>query len=436
MTAGAVIVGASHAGVQLAASLRQAGWQEPIRLFSAEDSIPYHRPPLSKAFLAGEKAEEQILLRSPDFFASQEIELRLNEPVLAIDPRSRTVRTDAGAYGYTKLVLATGSVARGLAITGSGLAGIHTLRDISDARRLREALAGASSVAVIGGGFIGLEFASTAVKSGKPTTVIEAQDRLMARVLPATVGNFLGEQHRGRGVRLLHGRGVQALEGESGRVKGVRLDDGSFVEAELVLLGVGGAARLDLARGIGLRIEAGGVLVDAHGWTGADDIHAIGDVASFRNRYADAPMRLESVQNASDQARSAAAHICGRSEPLTAVPWFWTDQYDLKVQMAGLGHPQAVEILRGDPRTGRFTLLQLRDDRLVGAHSVNQAADHMAARRLIGSGAALDPAAAADPDVPLLKAARSAELNSASGPVRQPEHDGRAAGRPARPFQP
>lgn len=400
----AVIVGASHAGVQAALSLRQSGWQDGIVLFSAEADYPYHRPPLSKAFLAGEKDEEQILLRAPALYAEQGIDLRLGEPVEAVDPAAGTVTSRSGTEPYSTLLLATGSRARRLNAAGSELEGIFTLRTLDDSRRLKEALAAAGHVVIVGGGFIGLEFASTSAKLGKQTTVLEALPTLLSRSLPPAMGDFLRAYHESKGVRFRFGAQVAGFEGEGGRLRGVRLADGETIAADIALVGIGGEADLELARSLGLALSAGGIEVDAYGRTSAPGIYAMGDVAGFHNAFATAPMRLESVQNAVDQAKVAAAHICGADAGLTAVPWFWTDQYDLKVQMAGIGRRDATEILRGDPASGAFTLLQLVDGRLVAAHSVNRAADHMISRRLIADGTLIDAAAAADIETPLAKA--------------------------------
>ena len=400
---GVVITGASHAGVQAAASLRQAGWQEPIVLLSAETDHPYHRPPLSKAYLSGDKDEAQLLLRAPAFYEDQGIELRLGEPALSVDAAARSVVTPTGRLGYDKLVLATGSKARTLSLPGADAAGIFTLRSMADARALRAAMLEAGNVVVIGGGFIGLEFASTAIKHGKAVTVLEAQPRLLTRSLPSVVGDFIRDYHLGKGVVFRFGDTVEGFDVVDGRVAGVRLKDGVRLPADLVLVGVGGAAEMAFARDLGLDVAAGGIAVDAHGATSVPDVYAIGDVAGFHNAYSSAPMRLESVQNAVDQARAAAARITGGDSPLVAVPWFWTDQYDLKVQMAGLARPGTASVVRGDPSSGAFSVLEMDGNRLVAAYTVNRAADHMAARKLIGERRELDPSKIADVDTPLMK---------------------------------
>lgn len=401
---GVVIVGASHAGVQAAASLRQLGWQEKIVLLSAETDHPYHRPPLSKAYLSGDKDEAQLLLRAPDFYRDQGIELRLGEPALSIDADARSVVTASGRYGYDRLILATGSKARTLPLPGADAAGIFTLRSMGDARALRAAMLHAENVVVVGGGFIGLEFASTAVKHGKKVTVLEAQPRLLTRSLPVLVGEFIRDYHAGKGVAFRFGDTVQGFDASGGKVTGVRLGDGTVLPADLVLVGVGGMADMAFAQALGLEAAAGGIGVDAHGATSVPGVYALGDVAGFHNAYSSAAMRLESVQNAVDQAKAAAAHITGGHAPLVAVPWFWTDQYDLKVQMAGLARPGTASIVRGDPSSGAFSVLDMDGNRLVAAYTINRAADHMAARKLIADRQELDLARVADADTPLMKA--------------------------------
>ncbi|WP_157017989.1 NAD(P)/FAD-dependent oxidoreductase [Mesorhizobium xinjiangense] len=414
MTKGAVIVGASHAGVQAAASLRQSGYQEPITLLSAEHDLPYHRPPLSKAFLLGEKTADQLQLRSEAFYRDQGIDLRLGQCATAIDPAARRVETDAHRFEYGSLILATGSRARDLPVPGAGLEGVYTLRSLAEARALKPALDAAASIVVIGGGFIGLEVAASVAKNGKSVRVVEAAPRLLARSVPQQVADFLADYHASRGARLSFSQSVEAIEGDGARVTGVRLANGETIAADLVVVGVGGLANTELAEAAGLALEAGGIRVDEHGRTNAPGIYAVGDCASFDNPFAGAVVRLESVQNAVDQAKAAAGHIAGRQAPLAAVPWFWTDQYDLKLQMAGVGRSGAEEILRGDPADAAWSLLHLDNGRLVACFSVNRAADHMASRKLIATGVMLDRLAAADPSVPLMRTVSEPDLRAAA----------------------
>lgn len=407
MEEAAIIIGASHAGVSAAAALRQRGWQAPIRLISAECDLPYHRPPLSKAFLAGESEVDQIVLRGSDFYRDQAIDLIRDCRAVAIDPRERRIETTKGTFGFSRLVISTGARARRLNVPGSTLAGILTLRDLPDARRLKEALAREGAIVIVGGGFIGLEVAATAVKQGLSVTVVETQDRLLARALPGRLSEYLGSYHRAKGITFRFAAGVSRFIGENGAVHAVEFTDGTVVPAGLVLVGIGSDADLDLARDAGIDVAGGGVLVDENGATAIPSVYAAGDCASFANRFAGGISRIESVQNANDQARAVAAHCVGVAAPLTAVPWFWSDQYELKLQMAGLLTPGKQEILRGDPQTGAFSILHVREGVLTAAYSVNRPADHMAARKLIAAATVLDTSLAADTDVPLSKAAKA-----------------------------
>lgn len=404
MKAGAVIVGASHAGTQLAASLRQSGWADPIHLVSRERDLPYHRPPLSKDFLTGDKVEDQILLRGEGFYRDQGIDLLLGTAVTEIDTARRVVTTELGTVPYTALVLATGASARRLPLPGASLDGVHVLRDIADARALKARLAAARDVVVIGGGFIGLEVAATAAKAGKAVTVIEAQDRLIARALPPFLSAWLKDLHAGHGVDIRFGSGVEAFLGNGTDLTHVRLSDGRTLPADLALVGVGSIANGELAAGSGLQLEAGGIRVGPRCEASAPDVYAIGDCAAQHNRHTETVCRVESVQNATDQARLLAAHLTGNALPSPGTNWFWTDQYSVKLQMAGIVGSAGEILLRGDPASETFSLLEVLDGRLVSAFSVNRAADHMAARKLIAAGAQLDLHAAIDPAVPLMKA--------------------------------
>ncbi|GAA4525901.1 FAD-dependent oxidoreductase [Chelativorans composti] len=407
MSAPVVIIGASHGGVQVAASLRQLGFEEEIILFSAENVLPYHRPPLSKAYLAGEKDLDQILLKGPAFYEDHRVDLRLADPVEAIDLAAGRVRARSGEQAFSKLVIATGSRPRLLKAPGHDLRGIFTLRTLSDVHALKEAMAEAQDIVIVGGGFIGLEFASTAAKLGKTVTVIEAREKLLMRSLPATVGDFIRAYHAAHNVRFHFNAHFAEFEGESGRLRAIRLADGTRIPADMALVGIGGEAELTLAAPLGLKLAAGGIEVDEFGRTSIGNVYALGDVAAAPNLLASEPMRLESVQNAVDQAKAIAAHILGQPAPAPVTPWFWTDQYDLKVQMAGLSRPDAVQTLRGDPDANAFSVIETIDGKLVAVFSVNRAADHMAARRLIAEGAFLDLSLAADAGVPLMKAVKS-----------------------------
>jgi len=383
-----VIVGASYAGVQLAASARELGFEERIVLIGDEPHAPYQRPPLSKGLLTGKTTREQLALRGPDFFAQNRIELLLGQRATALDAGARTLGLGDGstlAYGW--LALATGARCRPLALPGAGLEGVLQLRTLDDGLRIAGAAEKARRACVIGGGFIGLEVASALRARGAEVTVVEAQPRLLARSFPPAMSAYVEDAHRRRGIRMLTGCGVRALHGQQGHVAAVELDDGRRVDCELVVLGIGVLPNDELARQAGLAV-GNGIETDMLGNTSAPQVLAAGDVANMALPAAPgapARMRLESIQAANDGARAAASRLVGRDQPCTAVPWFWSDQFDLKFQMAGLPQPGDEVVLRGDMTADRFSLFYLRHGALVGAHSVNRPAEHMQSRKLIAA---------------------------------------------------
>lgn len=397
-----VIVGASYAGVQLAASARELGFEAPIVLLGDEHHAPYQRPPLSKGLLAGKTAADQLALRGPDFYAQQGIDLRLGTRVTNVDLSSQRVQlADGHALDYGWLAFATGARCRPLPVPGADLDGVHQLRTLDDAVAVQAALGRSRRACVIGGGFIGLEVAAALTGAGASVTVVEGQPRLLARSFPAFMSDYVADAHRARGVTLELGRGVVALVGDAqGHVAAVRLDDGRQLECDLVVLGIGVLPNVELAEAAGIACD-GGILVDALGRTSAPGVLAAGDVANMALPSAAAPgtvrMRLESIQAANDGARAAASVLVGQPQPLTAVPWFWSDQHDLKFQMAGLPAPGDQAVLRGTPADHRFTLFYLREGRVAAAHSVNRPAEHMLARKLIAQGAAIPVEVLADP---------------------------------------
>jgi 3-phenylpropionate/trans-cinnamate dioxygenase ferredoxin reductase subunit len=384
--------------------LRQSGWQDPITLISKEDCLPYHRPPLSKGFLSGQQGEDQILLRGEAFYRDQEITLLNGCEARQIRPDRQTVEADGATFPYKALILATGAVPRNLSLPGSELDNVLMLRTLADSRLLKERLAAAERIVIVGGGFIGLEVAATAAKAGKAVTVLEAQDRLIARALPPLLSGYFRDLHVGNGVAIRLNARLDRFEGENGRIHHVLLAGGERLSADLVLVGVGSDANCALARNAGLEMKAGGVLVNPCCETSAASVYAIGDCAAQFNAHTQAVMRVESVQNATDQARALAAHLTDKPLPAKGANWFWSDQYTAKLQMAGIMRAGCEGLLRGDPQSGEFTLLQIMDSRLAAAFSVNRAGDHMAARKLIASGTLLDRDRAVDPAVPLAKA--------------------------------
>jgi 3-phenylpropionate/trans-cinnamate dioxygenase ferredoxin reductase component len=396
MGAGVVIVGGGQAGFQVAASLRAGGHAEPIRIVSAEDHPPYQRPPLSKAFLLGKMERERLLFRQPAFYAAQAIELVLGDAAAAVDREAQAVTTAAGRrLPYDALVLATGTRVRPLPVPGSELDGVVYLRTLEESEALARRVAEAGRVVVVGGGFIGLEVAAAARTLGKPVTVLEAAERLMGRVVAPVISGFYAGLHRDRGVELVLNARIDRIEGERGRAEAVVMADGARHAADLIVVGIGVLPNVELALAAGLACE-NGVVVDAHGRTGDPAIFAAGECTSHPNRFAGGMARLESVQNAVDQAKAVAAAILGRDEPYDEVPWFWSDQYEIKLQMVGisLGHDE--QVVRGDPAGGRFSVFYFRDRRLIAIDSVNRPSDHMAGRKLLATGTGLTPAQAAD----------------------------------------
>ncbi len=396
---GTVIVGAGHAGVQAAVSLRQAGYGEPIRLVGKEDRAPYHRPPLSKAMLAGEKRPEQIALRGPDYFDRNGIELILGASASALDPVLKTLRLADGALAFDKAVIATGAGARML--EGFRYANVFHLRHMQDALSLRAALVPGANLVIVGGGFIGLEVAATARKLGLSVDVVEMQERLLERAVPEFLSGYICDRHRAEGVRIHLGVRIDKVAADAGRVVSVALSSGAALAADLVLVGVGNAPEIRLGAEAGAAIALGGLLVNAALETTLPDVYAIGDCATFDLPLTGGRVRLESVQNAVDQGRAVAGRIAGQGGKYDPVPWFWSDQFDMKLQMAGLSLPGGEFTVRGAVESGSFSLVETLGDRLVAVYSVNAAGDHMASRRTIGAPGRFDRHAASDKDIPL-----------------------------------
>ena len=390
------IVGAGQAGFQTASSLRQEGFAGHILLIGDEPVLPYQRPPLSKSYLAGESGLNELWLRPENFYEKQRIELVTGANVMAIDRRGRRLRMESGdEIAFDHLVLATGARNRPLPVPGAELDGVLALRTLADADILRERLADIGNVVVVGAGFIGLEFASVAIAAGAAVHIVELTQYPMGRVVSAPVSGFFAEAHRRWGAKLSLGTGVTRILGDRGRVAGVETGDGRHLPADLVLICVGVIPNAELADAADLAI-ANGIAVDEYLTTGEQAIFAIGDNASFPTRFAEGRVRLESVQNAVDQARCAAAHIAGKKAVYDKVPWFWSDQRELKLQIAGLTPGHDAAIIRGDPESGAFSVFCFRTGRLIGVELVNRAADHIAARRILAGEPRLTPAQAAD----------------------------------------
>ena len=390
-----VIVGAGHAGVQAAASLREEGFDGEIVLLSSESEFPYQRPPLSKAFLKGQMDVAGLPLRGEKFFDDNRIALRLGAEAARIDRAGQRVEWNGGAEPYDHLILATGARARALRAEGLDLEGVFALRTLRDAAALKAALRPGARVVVVGAGFIGLEVAATALALGASTTVVEIAERPMGRAISAATSAFFLDAHRGFGAEVLLGLGVAAFRGAAGKLEAVELADGRRLPADVALVGVGVIAEDALGLHAGLDC-ADGVLVDAELVASDPSVSAVGDCARFPHAALKRTLRLESVQNAVDHARTVARRLAGRPAPYDALPWFWSDQGDLKLQIAGLAHDVDHWATRGDFATRSFAAFGFRDGRLAVVETVNRGGDHMAARRLLTSGAAFTPAQAAD----------------------------------------
>ncbi len=397
-----VIVGAGHGGAQAAIALRQGGFAGSLLVVGEEPELPYERPPLSKDYLAGEKGFDRLLIRKPDFWAERSIDFLLGERIEAVDPVAHLLTCTSGAaIGYGQLIWATGGAPRRLTCDGHDAVGVHSIRTRADIDALLAELDGVARVAIVGGGYIGLEAAAVLTKLGKQVVLFEAADRVLARVAGADLSHFFEAEHRAHGVELHLSASVAAIETQDGRATGVRLADGRVFDAGLVIVGIGiipAVAPLIAAGAAG----GNGVRVDDHCRTSLPDIFAIGDCALHANAYAGgADIRLESVQNANDQANVAARTILGVPAVYDAVPWFWSNQYDLKLQTVGLstGYDQAV--LRGNPAERRFSVIYLKGGAVIALDCVNAVKDYVAGRALVAGGVHADPALLADPDVPL-----------------------------------
>jgi 3-phenylpropionate/trans-cinnamate dioxygenase ferredoxin reductase component len=402
-----VIVGTGQAGFQAASSLRQAGHEGEVTLVGEEPGLPYQRPPLSKTFLKGDGDEGEVHLRPETFFASKEIGLVAGDRAVVVDRETQRVELASGReLHYDALVLATGSRPRLLPVPGADLDGVLVLRTVADAQRLRARLEDGPRVVIVGGGFIGLELAASAREKGAQVTVVEALDRTMSRVVTPEMSEHFAALHTEQGATLAHGATVAAITGD-GAASGVELGDGTLLEADFVVVAIGIAPNVELAEEGGLAID-NGIVVDETLRTADPAIWAIGDCASYPSAHAGRRVRLESVQNATDQGRAVASSIMGQATPYAALPWFWSDQHTRKLQIAGLLDGYDTAVVRGDPAGEAFSVFCFAGDRLVCVESVNRMPDHMIARKLLAAGRSIDPDAAADESFDL-KAYASAE---------------------------
>jgi 3-phenylpropionate/trans-cinnamate dioxygenase ferredoxin reductase subunit len=399
-----VIVGAGHGGAQVAVMLRTQKFEGSIAIIGDEPELPYERPPLSKEYFAGEKEFERIQLRPAKYWDEREVTMLLGKRVVSVDPAAHTVTTDGGeTIAYGKLVWATGGAPRMLPIPGGDLPGVQGVRTRADADAMKAASETAGQIVVIGGGYIGLEAAAVLNKAGKKVVLLEALDRVLARVAGVDLSRFYEKEHREHGVDLRLGVCVDAIEGDD-HVTGVRLADGEVIPADLVIVGIGivPATQPLIEAGAEGASGSGGVLVDRLCKTSLPDIYAIGDCAAHVNDFAEgATIRLESVQNANDQANVVAKGIVGDEAHYHAIPWFWSNQYDLKLQTAGLstGHDQAV--LRGDPANRSFSVVYLKAGKVIAIDCVNVTKDYVQGRMIVTAGLRATPEQLADTDKPL-----------------------------------
>ena len=391
---GLVIIGASYAGVQTAMSAREAGYADPIRIVSDEDMLPYMRPPLSKAYLLEDMAEQKLVMRGEKFFTDKKIDLVLGARATKIDRAGKRVELDGKpALPFDRLVIATGSRARQLP-AASAAKNIFYLRSLADARALKAQLAMASEIVVIGGGFIGLEVASTASKQGKKVTVIESTKRLIERALSPVLSDFLRDLHIAHNVTIRFSETVTGMAANGGKTE-IHCANGDKLNADLVLVGIGGIPNVEIAADAGISCE-NGVMVDTHGVSDHPEVLAAGDCTSHYNALVKRNVRLESVQHAQDQAKSAGHAVAGAPSPYTAIPRFWSDQYDAKLQMVGLSEGYDSHAIRGAVADGKFSVFLFRAGKLVAIDSVNRPGDQLIGRRLIAGNAAITQEQAAD----------------------------------------
>lgn len=386
-----VIIGGGHAGIQLADSLRTEGYDGHIDLYAEEPHLPYQRPPLSKDFMADDDSATPLPLRAGTFFTERAVKFHKGIKVIRIDRTRQTVTADDGAkLAYTKLVFATGARNREITVEGSGLDGVRYLRTLDDAKALQTGLGNATRVVVIGAGFIGLEFAAAARKRGLHVTVLEFAQRPMSRVLSPTMSSYFTKAHTRNGINLRLGEGLSLLTGENGKLTGAVGTSGTEYPADLVVAGIGVLPNSELAEQAGLAVN-NGIIVDALLQTSDPDIFALGDCSNYPSIHTGSMVRLESVQNATDQARTLAKTLTGKPTPYENLPWFWSQQGSVKLQIAGIIGSNDQAVVRGEPGTGKFSVYCFGNGQLTGVESVNSPAEHMAARRILELGLPLLP---------------------------------------------
>jgi len=394
-----IIIGAGQAAAQAVQSLRAEGFDGPIRLFGDEAYAPYQRPPLSKKFLAGEIGYDRVELKAPDYYSSVSVTTHFATRVTEIDRRNKRILTgDGQEFPYGKLLIATGSRVREINVPGFDLEGVHYLRNIDDVTSIQAHFKPGARMVVVGGGYIGLEVAAVAVKRGIDVTVLETADRVMARVVDPIVSQFYQRVHAEEGVRIETGVTVAGFEGKD-KVEAVVSGEGGRYDCDIVVVGIGILPNTELAAEAGLHVE-NGIAVDEFCRTSDPDICAAGDCTSHPNGIYGQKLRLESVHNAIEQGKTAAATLAGKEKPYSQVPWFWSDQYDLKLQIAGLSTGYTQAVVRGDPAAGRsFAVFYLKDGVLIAVDAINRAPEFMMAKMLTAKKAVLDPTRIADESI-------------------------------------
>ncbi|WP_107766992.1 NAD(P)/FAD-dependent oxidoreductase [Nocardioides terrigena] len=407
-TARVIIVGASHASAQMCASLRQDGWTGEILLLGDEPGLPYQRPPLSKAYLAGKLSPDELLIRKPDFYLKQEVRFRPAR-VVKLHPDALQVELEDGeVLDFDHLALCLGARPRRLSLPGAHLNGVHYLRGAADIQGIQADLPTSKHAVIIGGGYIGLETAASLRQLGLTVTVLETAGRVLQRVTAPEVSTFYERIHREEGIDLRTDVEVLALEGGD-RVRGVLLAGDEVLQADLAIVGIGVVPNVELAQEAGLAVSDG-IVIDGHGQTDHAHIYAAGDCANYFDARYGRRLRLESVPNAVEQAKTVAATICGKDKEISGLPWFWSDQYDLKLQIAGLSAGYEEVVLRGDPSVGRdFACFYLNEGRIIAADCVNRPQEFMFSKRAIGANLAPQRKLLADPDTALASLLQVAE---------------------------
>lgn len=401
MSQSVLIIGAGHGGSTLAASLRQAGFEGDIQLIGAEPSLPYHRPPLSKTYLVGDQTLEKMAIRPAQFYQDQHIDMRVGTEVVALDIAAHQAELDSGeTLEWGNLVFATGSAVRRLPAPGADLDGIHYLRTLADADRIKADMEDAQAITIVGGGYIGLEMAASLRKAGKAVRILEMEQRILQRVTSEPMSAFYHGVHTSQGVEIFTEKTLSEFAAKHGRVCAALCQDGDEFPTDMAIIGIGVVPVTALAEAAGIKCE-NGILVDERCRTSATDVWAIGDCTNHPNPKYGRRMRLESVPNAMEQARVVADNILGKDRTHDSIPWFWSDQYDLKLQMAGFSAGADDTAVRGDVGERKFARFYWREGALIGVDAVNSPQEFMLCRKLLATGATPDPKLLTDPSTNL-----------------------------------